>query len=409
MARWSAVPEPGGRADAALRVLHVSHTARPGGAELALRRLLAASPPWCAALAAPPAPPMEDAFVGLAERGVAIDRGLPTLPTGGTRHRDPLLVARYVRGLAASAWALRRSPVRAGTDVVHANTAAAAIAYALADPLATAPLVVHCRDLITVEALGPLGLRAFTGLALRRAAGIIANSRATLESTSDRLPAGLPSAVIHSPLGLARRVTRPRVAPEVRVVGMVARLQRWKGQHVFLRAFAEALRGTRVRAQLAGAPLFGQEEYERELRVLAADLGIADQVSFLGQVEDVSAFLSSVDLLVHASVRAEPLGQSVLQGLAHAVPVIATDGGGPAEWVRPGVNGLLVPPDDSAALAAALRRVVGSVELRARLAEGAARTPGILTDAECATAHGGLLRAVWAAQAGRKRGSSRGR
>ncbi|WP_422738577.1 glycosyltransferase [Micromonospora sp. WMMD729] len=366
------------------RIVHVSHTAHRGGAELALARLLTADPPWAAALVTPPE---GDAFDELAAHGVTVDKRLPQLPVGGTRSRSPVLAARYLASIRAASGVLRDSELFRAADVIHANTAAAAIIAALANRGRPVPLVVHLRDLVSTESMGRLGHAAFTRLALPHAAGIVANSRTTLDSASGRLPSTARRVVLQSPTGLKDRVTRPWVRDEVRAVGMVGRLQHWKGQHVFLRAFADAFRGKAVRAYLAGAALFAEAAYEQQLRALAVELGIADQVVFLGHVDDVPAFVDSVDVLVHASIRPEPLGQSVLQGLARARPTVATEGGGPSEWIHDGVNGLLVAPDRPEALAAALRALAGSHQVRLDLATGAAATPGILSDAECAAAH----------------------
>ncbi|GGM05613.1 glycosyl transferase [Dactylosporangium sucinum] len=374
-----------------MRIVHVSHTSQRGGAELALVRLLARPSRWDAAVCASPG---GDAFAGLPVHGVPVQLDLPGLPGGGTRGKSPALAAKYLSALRAAARTLRDSPLVHEADLLHANSAAAAIICALANRRRRVPLVVHLRDLVDPESLGRFGFEAFTRIGLVRADAVVANSATTLRSAESRIGPGVFQAVLQSPSGIDRRVTTPSVADRVRTVGMIGRLQRWKGQHVFLEAFAHAFAGTDVRARLAGAALFGEAAYEEELREQAARLGIAGQVDFLGHVEDIPRFIDGVDVLVHASTRAEPLGQSVLQGLAHAKPVVATEGGGPGEWLRPGENGLLVPPGDAGALADALRTLAAPGDLRARLAAGAARTPGLLTDDECADAHAAFFGTV---------------
>jgi glycosyltransferase involved in cell wall biosynthesis len=101
-----------------------------------------------------------------------------------------------------------------------------------------------------------------------------------------------------------------------------------------------------------------------------------------------------VDICVQASVRPEPLGQNVLQYLVAGKPVIAVNAGGPAEWIRPEENGLLVEMNDLASLSAALRRLVDDPALRKQLATGAAATPGIATDVEVAQLHSDAFRSV---------------
>jgi glycosyltransferase involved in cell wall biosynthesis len=392
--------EAGRTTEPALRVLHLSHASEPGGAELALVRLLARSRRWSAGLCAPPG---GDAFAGLARHGVTLEQNLPKLPTGGTRSRDPLLAARYVAALLACARVVRRSPLLRDADLLHANTAAAAIFGALAGRGTGVPLVVHVRDLVSPESLGRFGFSAFTRIALPRAAGVIANSQATLRSVEPWLAPRVPRTVLQSPVGVTRPVAGTRAGGAVRRVGMLGRLQHWKGQHVFLHAFAQAFTHGDVRAYLGGAPLFGETAYADELRELAARLGIAERVTFLGHVDDVGEFLDSVDVLVHASIRPEPMGQAVIQGLVRGKPVIATEGGGPGEWIRTGVNGLLVAPDEPVALAAALRLLADSAELRSGIAAAAAQTPGVLDDDECVAAHEAFFREVRPARRGRVR------
>ncbi|GAA5199115.1 hypothetical protein GCM10023322_73970 [Rugosimonospora acidiphila] len=383
----------------ALRVLHVDHTGYAGGAERALVRLLTAQREWRAALCAPRVEgdgdlsggvPADDAFDRLAGHGVELDRDLPGLPGGGTRSSSPAFAARYYAALRACARALRRSPLFVGADVIHTNTAAAAIISALANRGRSVPLVVHLRDVVDTHSLGRAGFTAFTRLGLKHADGVIANARSTLESAEGLIPPNAAAAVIPSPIGIPHRVARPPVAGApgpVRAIGMVGRLQHARGQHILLYAFAHLFRGTGVRAYFAGAPTLGEAVYADDLRALAVRLGIAEQVTFFGHVEDLAGFLDSIDILVHAAIRPEPLGQSVLQGLACGKPIIATEGGGSSEWIRDGENGLLVAPDSPDALAAALRALAESGDLRARLAAAAARTAGVLADDECAARH----------------------
>ena len=156
--------------------------------------------------------------------------------------------------------------------------------------------------------------------------------------------------------------------------GMVGRLAPWKGQDVFLRAFARAFPDGDSRAILVGAALFGETSYGEDLRVLAAKLGIADRVSFRGFREDVDAELAMFDVLVHASRSPEPAGQVVLEGMSAGLPVVAADAGGPAEVIRDGANGRLFRIDDVTGLARILDELASSPEDRRRLGVSARET-----------------------------------
>jgi glycosyltransferase involved in cell wall biosynthesis len=90
-------------------------------------------------------------------------------------------------------------------------------------------------------------------------------------------------------------------------------------------------------------------------------------VRFLGWREDVPALLAACDVLV-SSARVEPLGNTIIEAWAAAKPVIAASSSGPSELIKNEQNGLLVPLEDAAGLAAALRRLLGDRALAASLA-----------------------------------------
>jgi glycosyltransferase involved in cell wall biosynthesis len=78
--------------------------------------------------------------------------------------------------------------------------------------------------------------------------------------------------------------------------------------------------------------------------------------------------MKAVDIVVHTSVEPEPFGRVIVEGMLAERPVIATVGGGVREIIADGVNGLLVPPNDPAALAAAIRALAADPEEARRLA-----------------------------------------
>jgi glycosyltransferase involved in cell wall biosynthesis len=103
--------------------------------------------------------------------------------------------------------------------------------------------------------------------------------------------------------------------------------------------------------------VFGKGEEEARLRARAAELGIDRHLIWAGFREDLPAILPAIDCLVHPA-RMEGLGVAILQALACGKPVIACPVGGIPEAVRPPLDGWLVPVDDPAALAAAMREAM---------------------------------------------------
>jgi glycosyltransferase involved in cell wall biosynthesis len=113
--------------------------------------------------------------------------------------------------------------------------------------------------------------------------------------------------------------------------------------------------------------LAGTGPDEAELKSQAARVGVAQRVHFLGWREDAPALLAAADLLVVPS-RYEPLGNVVLEGWAHGVPVVAAESTGPASLIEDGETGVLVPVDDAEALSSAINRLLAAPDVMARLA-----------------------------------------
>ena len=153
----------------------------------------------------------------------------------------------------------------------------------------------------------------------------------------------------------------PATLPEGPVVLALGRLHRNKGFDLLIRAMA----------MVPGAALViaGDGPERAALGALARDEAVAERVHFAGWRQDTGALLAGCDVLVCSS-RHEPLGNVVIEAFSAGRPVVAAAVAGPVELIDPGRTGLLVPPEDPARLAAAIRTVLGDRALSAGLAEG---------------------------------------
>jgi glycosyltransferase involved in cell wall biosynthesis len=170
--------------------------------------------------------------------------------------------------------------------------------------------------------------------------------------------------------GLRAEVLRALGVPEDRlVVGIVGRLQPWKGQHHFLRALALlADEGLPVHGLVIGGDAYGlSPDYPATLRDLVRQLRIDSRVTMTGQVDDAVALVAGMDVLVSAST-AEPFGIVLLESMARGVPTVAVETGGPAEIIEADRSGVLVPTPEPRVLASAVGRVLRDPELRRGLA-----------------------------------------
>jgi glycosyltransferase involved in cell wall biosynthesis len=349
-------------------VVFLGHSAALSGAEIALVRLLTAlrdidpvvllaeDGPLIAKLTEIGVPAH---VVPLADRASAVTRsqvtgrGLPLAAVG-----------------ASMAYTLRLAAIlrRLKPDLVHTNSLKAHLYGGVAAAMAGIPQIWHARDRITPDYLPPPAVRVVRMAARTLPAMVVANSHCTLRSYA-QIPAG---EVVYNGVPAHEHPPGYRPPPPSPLrIGVVGRLSPWKGQDVFLRAFAAAFAGGTQRAVIIGGALFGEHEFERELRDLALRLQIAHQVEFAGFSDDVARRLEHLHVLVHCSTIPEPFGQVVVEGMAAGLPVVAADAGGPAEIVRDGQTGMLVAPGDVDALATTLSRLAADHALRERLGRAA--------------------------------------
>lgn len=346
------------------RVVFLDHTAEPSGAELSLLRMV-------------PVLQGFDAHVVLAGNGPLIGRleaaavSVEVLSMGERArglHRSNVRPRRLpVAGAAATVVhvvRLARRLRRLRPDIVHTYSLKSSIYGGFAARLARVPVVWHLHDRVADDYLPTPAVRLVRVLARHLPDAVIANSRVTASClTTGPTPVVVPAPVPSSPLGDRPHVRR---AGSLRV-GVVGRLCPWKGQDLFLRAFARAFPEEGATATVVGGALFGEVDYGCSLRDLVVTLGLEERVRFAGHVDDVDRELAQLDVLVHSSLIPEPFGMSVVEGMAAGLAVVAAGAGGPGEVITHGVDGLLYEMGDERELAARLGELAADSELRERI------------------------------------------
>jgi glycosyltransferase involved in cell wall biosynthesis len=247
--------------------------------------------------------------------------------------------------------ALRRLIRREGYEIVHFHTKRA---HALS--LFLGRVTPALRYVVTRRMDYPVKRSWYTRrLYNEKVDGVIAISHKIAAVLGEGGVQGEKIRVIHSGIDPApfQRASAQGAESAGPVVGTVAVLEERKG-HRFLLEAAALLKGQgyRLRYRLAGE---GSRRSFLEKR--ARELGLAEEVAFLGFVGDVPGFLSTVDIFVLPSLY-EGLGIAVLEAMAAGRPVVASRTGGIPELVADQVTGLLVPPRDFRALARAIAHLI---------------------------------------------------
>jgi len=165
------------------------------------------------------------------------------------------------------------------------------------------------------------------------------------------------------PNGVMPREPKPEAEDAKWVIGTAARIHPHKRLEDLIAAFRLVhAKWPQARLRIAGAADAGQEDYARSLMQNTADLPI----EWCGEVSDLAAFHDSICVFAMIS---EPAGcpNASLEAMASSLPVVATAVGGAMQQVEDGVTGLLTPPRDGEAMAAALLRVLENEDLRSSM------------------------------------------
>lgn len=259
---------------------------------------------------------------------------------------------------------LRRALRRAHPDVVISFLDTTNVLTVMASRGLGIPLIVSERNDPHQNPIGSAwsGLRS---LLYRHADAVVVQSGA-IRDWALRLPGIKAIYVIPNPVnpignGSEQASRRHSSAHTIAAMG---RLVRQKGFDILIEAFGRCA-GKHSDWSLV---ILGEGPQRASLQTFAVDLGIADRVNLAGQFLEPATVLKRADLFVLSS-RYEGFPNALLEAMACQLPVVSTDcsGGGPREIIRDGVDGILVPPEDVAALADAMDRLMTNSNERRRL------------------------------------------
>jgi len=322
----------------------------------------------------------------IAGRGGILDDEARAIPDA-----DIALVA-YLKHAISPVWDLvalfrLRAQLRArGVDLVHTHSSKAGILGRAAAFLAGVPVIVHTAHGWSFNDSQPAWLRrVYVGL--ERISAAISDRIITV-SARDRdrgralgivpveryevVRSGIDPDEFRQPATDRETVRRSLgIAPDHILVGTVSCLKPQKAPLDFVRAARTASsQNDRLRFVIAG-----DGELRPRVEALVRELGLEEKVQVLGWRRDVTDLLHAMDVFLLTSLF-EGLPRVVLQAMAAGAPVVATAVNGTPEVVRHGHTGLLVPPADPQAAAAAVLEMAGDEPLRRRCVRNARQVLG---------------------------------
>jgi len=367
-----------------VKILFYNHTNQVSGAERVLLMLLGGldSERFQSVLVCP----AEGKLQGSARASGVICESVDQLNARFTFR--PSRLFHYLRSFARVMRQVRTRVKRYRPDLIHANSIRAGLVVSTATFGLRIPIIWHIHDLLPDHPLSTL-IRIF--ILVQPPAKIVAVSHASSDSLRGALLRRLPGRVrvstvhnavqqvemerIHSARSRSASLRKElRVRAGDPLIGIVGNLTPVKGQLELIIAFADVLKRIPNAVLLVvGSTMFNRNEgYRERLSAEARRLGIVDRIKFLGQRDDVTALMNSLDLLVLNS-KSEACPLVVLEGMASGVPVVSTAVGGVPELITHRTSGWLVPPADASELTDAIVTLLKDPDFRAELSENARR------------------------------------
>ena len=240
----------------------------------------------------------------------------------------------YLKGFIASYSYLKKFIKEKEIDLVDTNTAVV-FPGAIAAKHCKAKSVWHIREIIKSN----IENRVVSFMMNRYSDFIIANSKAT----------GNALMVNQKKMQVVYNAVEEKTdsiyysTHGKKTVGMAGRINRWKGQKLFVDA-AEIVHQAMpdIIFEIAGEAYVGEEYLKEGLLQYIKEKKLQETVFLLGQVNDMGKFYAGLDIFVLPSIQPEPFGLVVIEAMEYGIPVIATNHGGPKEIIAEGKDGFLV-------------------------------------------------------------------
>jgi glycosyltransferase involved in cell wall biosynthesis len=250
--------------------------------------------------------------------------------------------------------------------LVHGNTSASRRSIVQAAVSAGVPYIQHVRNVVR-NPQSPYGYQV--------AERIVCNSDATAAVFRADQALGAKTVTLYNAVDLAqydgeRETRREELALDASrpIVGFVGQIVPRKGVTTLITAMSEVLaRVPDALLVIVGCAPPDETAYEIECRRLVESLGLGEHVRFTGYRRDVPAFMRTFDVFA-LPTRSEPFGKVVIEAMAAGCPVVASHVGGIPEIVTSPQLGLLIPPDEPAALSAALLEYLTNPDRRRAVA-----------------------------------------
>lgn len=275
----------------------------------------------------------------------------------------------YFSNFLSFSTSLRRTIKQNNIQIIHCNSFSSTLYALIAAKLSKIPLIWHMHDIVKYRLFNKIFIRV-AGLG---ASKIICVSNAVKKNLvgfginprkceviynyvdENKFLKGLNS-------GKFRREFK--IKGDIHLVGIIGQIAEWKGQTIFLKAASEIIKDQPTVKFLIVGDIISEfeSEYKDKVTNIIEQLNLTNNVILPGFREDIPQIMTDLNIVVHASIKPDPLPTVIIEAMTARKPIVATNVGGVPELVTNGVNGVIVQPQDPHELAKAILRLLKNPE-----------------------------------------------
>lgn len=266
-------------------------------------------------------------------------------------------------------------------DLIHINNTLVPEAIRAAK-LAKIPCVAHQRELFSLSTKVIRDVARYQHGTIRKIIAISTEVKKSFDpypeidqQLIDVIPNSVNAPAVKEAAGANIR-SQLSINSKDLLIGIFGRILPWKGQFEAVKAFVEiAPSCPRYKLVIVGSVSdSGNSKYFDEIQDFLSQGNHGSSVSFVGYQTDVNAYYSACDVILHCSVKPEPFGRVIIEGMANNKTVIAPNEGGPIDIITDDVDGIFYEARSHESLKSTLIKIYESEELRQRLSNNALQT-----------------------------------
>lgn len=277
-------------------------------------------------------------------------------------------IFKYINDFINSLLYLRKIVKKNNIDVIYTNTSVVFPGGVIAK-LCGKKSIWHIREIISNKyerKVVSIIVNMFSDV-------IIANSKATAEAITNKIEK--VKVVYNAIEAIEDRDEKDSIIKSDKItIGMAGRINRWKGQKLFVDMASEVIKkNPYVEFLIAGDVYKGEDDILEDLKEYISKKGLEDKIILLGQVKRMSSFYDKLDIFILPSIQPEPFGLVVIEAMDKGVPVVATNHGGPVEIISNNIDGFLVDYKNHYEMSNKVIELIEDEGLRKKIGEQAKR------------------------------------